>query len=349
MSREISRLPREASIAKLIEGFRKELGLNQEALAKALGIKRLAILMWEKEGKGGYEPSAESRIRLARLAQHAISHEPAKAELLRSYARRFWELVGVDDSALRILVPGLEDSFKRYEKRLREAPASDDRSSVLLPVIEENFDNWDHESLMSRIHAQIRDGVKTYVPFPSFQIPRPRATVCIVAQDAYMRPLFNPGDPVAVDISTSGIITASYAKKSFEKFGASMVGQLPIVAAYYNRPENPPRWRGGGGLKIRTATFTDEGRIHLSTEVGTDIMHVAMRLAAMREVDRKELQKVMFGGMVSAELKGPAKQDLDEMSDLIIPDDPGVSVIGKVVAWIGSSWTREVERALRKE
>src|SRR5260370_37821424 len=186
MSSKISKHSSRASLAEDVKSLRDALGLSQEKFAKALGVKRLAVAMWEKEGKESYDPSVESRVRLAKLARNAVIHRPSEALLFSGYARRFWEHAGVDDDALRILVPELERSFKQFEKRLTERPEPGERELVHLPVIEEDLSGFDEDALTSRLHTLIREGVKTYAPFPSFMVPHPRATICVAAPDAYM-------------------------------------------------------------------------------------------------------------------------------------------------------------------
>jgi hypothetical protein len=149
-----------------------------------------------------------------------------------------------------------------------------------------------------------------------------------------MRPIFSQGDLVAIDVSVGGIITPDYAKNLFKLFGATFIGSRSLVAAHYNRPQKPPRFRGRAGLHIRAATF-DVGNVRLSTEMGTDIMVLAAKLGAMSKSDRLELQKVALGGV--GKVGGSFGQDVDELADLVIPDDPGISILGKVVGWIGSS------------
>jgi transcriptional regulator with XRE-family HTH domain len=347
MSRTILRSSPKPSLSGQVASFRKALGLNQEEFAKALGVKRLAVLMWEKEGKGGYEPSIESLLRLAKLARNAVTRKPLEATRFRSYARWFWERVGIDDSALRVLVPELKESFRKYEQRIGERPKAIGKEFVQLPFIDEDFSGWDHESLLSRIHSQIRDGVETYVPFPSFSIPTPRATVCIAVPDPYMRPIFNEGDLVAVDVSFADIVTVDSAKEFFNRFGLSRFGGRSLVAAYYNRPDKPPRYNGRDGIHIRAVTFV-EGKMHLYSEMGTNTAALAKSLAALKESERKEFERTLLGNLgnrsrVVAKEELSLEQEFHEMSDLVIPDDPGVSILGKVVAWIGSSRAPELK------
>lgn len=323
MSRTILRSSSEPSLSGQVASFRKALDLNQEEFAKALGVKRLAVLMWEKAGKGGYGPSIESLVRLAKLAQNAVTHKPSEAQRFRSYARWFWERAGVNDSALRVLVPELEESFRRYEKRIGERPKTEEGGFVPVPLIEEDFAGWDHESLLSQLHRQVRDGVNASVNFPAEAIPLPRATICVRAPDDFMRPIFHQGDFVAVDISIGAEVTPGYAARLFDLFPAG-TGDRALAAAYYNRPEKPPRWHGRGGLHLRSLRFSgdylgglskEKYSAHLSTELGLDIMVTA---ALRRGNLRRDIPEV------------------EESSDIIIGVDPGVSILGRVVAWIGS-------------
>ena len=329
----------QTTLAGKIAAFRDDLDLSQEEFANALGVKRLAVLMWEK-GKSGYEPSAESRIRLARLAQNAIQFKTAQAETFVSYARFFWESVGVDDEALRVLVPSLEQSFRRFEKHLSEKREVTS-ASVQLPLVTGRFDDQDYAGISSGLRSILRDGTEKYVSFPSQYIPRPNATVCLLAPDPYMRPIFDQGDPVAVDLSFGGHVTADYASKMAERFGWISEKSRSLVAVHYTRPTKPTGFWGRGGVHVRSLQFHPNGKIDLYTELGIVTASIAHHLAQLRTSDRAAMEKELVGAMrgfgPTAVPENELAAEMLEMAPMVVPDDRGIAVLGKVVAWIGSS------------
>jgi transcriptional regulator with XRE-family HTH domain len=313
------------SLSQQAKLLRETMGFSQEQFAKALGVKRLAVLMWEKK-IGGYEPSVESRIRLAKLAHEAAGTRPSHAALLLSCAGQFWREAGVHDDALRVLVPELKQSFARFEKRLKERQEPQEVGQVTQLPLLEDFAGLHYQALASRIRKAIREGADSYVSFPSAAVPLPHATICVRAPDDYMRPIFHAGDFLAVDFSSGGDDSVGGALSLARKLEERMfvpLGDRTVFAIYYDRPDKPPRWRGRGGLHARSMTGQIDdagkrtGRILLSTEMGLNIMAAAKAL----------------GGRVRAELP-----EVEESSSLIYPTDPGISVIGQVVAWIGSTW-----------
>ncbi len=301
----------QASPAQRIGELRAELELSQEEFAAKVNITRVAVVRWEK---GSATPSTEAYVQLAKLAQ----------EKSPSRALWFWEQAGVDEAALRTLVPEIDRSLKNFEKRLKNWSEKDPQGFVPVPLVED-LGHGTHENVLSRIHSAIREGVEVYVPFPKSAIETPQATACLRAPDDYMRPIVHTGDFLAVDVSRAGKPTSERAHefaKNLTKELLLPLGDRAIFAVYYDRPSKPPRWRGRGGLHARAVTLTVDddgkptGRIHLTTEMG---LNVAAAVQAL-------------GG------KPKPFSDLEEASDIIIPVDPGVSLIGRVVAWIGSAW-----------
>jgi transcriptional regulator with XRE-family HTH domain len=299
-----------AVFVRHIEQLRKALDLTKGEFAGKLGISRVAILHWEN---GRSWPSPEKFFLLARLAKD-------KAPSLTLY---FLEQAGVDEAVLRSVIPDFDRGFKAFERRLKEWSEKDQAGSVPLPLIED-IGQGSHVNVISRIRSAIREGVETYVPFPKTFVPLPQATVCLRAPDDYMRPIFHAGDLLAVDISCEGEPTPEHAQEFAQRITEQLLlplGDRAIFAVYYNRPPEP-RLRVRGGLHARGVTFTvddegkPEGHIHFTTEMGLNVIAASQAL----------------GG------KPKSFTDLEETLDLIIPVDPGISVIGRVTAWVGSAW-----------
>jgi transcriptional regulator with XRE-family HTH domain len=308
-----------ANLGKL----RNALDVDKGQFAELLNVSRTAIQYWENDRT---QPSAEAYVRLAKLAQ----------EKSPSLAVWFWGRAGLDESALRVLAPELEKSFGQYEKRLKELMPLDLNASaefefVRLPLLEGNFARGDHDSVTSQIHSRIRSGADTYVPFLSTAVPRPQASVCLRAPDDYMRPIFREGDVVAVDISSGGIVAPVGSFKLWKEFHGQ---NFPVlVAAYYRPQKRGAKYNVRAGLHVRGMWISGVGHaadwtnIHLGTEVGDEIARMPAELRRLR------------GDLPKSEIWPWTELEEKESQTVIITRDPQWSILGRVVAWIGSDQT----------
>jgi len=292
-------MSRKTSTADRIQNLRKAIGLNQEVLAKKVGVKRLATVRWEN---GEATPSAGNYIGLAKLAQKHGMH---------SEALWFWNEAGVAIPDLRALVPEINKAFKEYERRVFEIrPAGE---VVRLPLLDNAFFDGSPESVLLRLSALPMEAHPESVPLPPKLALRPLATFCIHAPDDFMRPMFHRGDTLAVDISSGSVIAPDVSTPLVKE----LVGlSFPALVAAYHAPVQaktvlgPPRLRAG--LHVRYL-WSVASEVHLSTLVGDQVQQTPPQF---REAyaDKKELE---------------------ESRDVVVTGDPQWLMVGSVKMWIG--------------
>lgn len=107
--------------ATRIGKLRLDLGKTQEEFAAQLGVSRIAVMNWEK---GRPEPAAQNYIQLAKLAKGF----PASAMW-------FWERAGVDQAAVRDLLPEFQRAFKRSEQHLERMVTKSPENVISLPLL----------------------------------------------------------------------------------------------------------------------------------------------------------------------------------------------------------------------
>ena len=301
MSRPIS-VPIASIAAEAVKELRLKLGLTQEQLAKKIGVRRNIVLLWEK---GPAEPKAENSIALAKLALES-GH--------RSLALSFLTGAGIDERVFRALLPEVEEFNRRFGERIKHLLDSQEgRDALNLPFIE-NFAHGQPRTVTGRLLVSLAQKSDRSVSFPKFAILRPAQTVCVAAPDAYMLPIFGPGDVVAIDLGD-------------EPFDPTDDGAL---VASYKKPA-PGDAADKGRFQIRRLRFSEAGEIRLSTEIGEIVGHT---------FDRGYAKLAAELGMSGEAIKeGWATVDVTERGDW--------SIVGRVVAWIGSDAATRTEQESR--
>jgi len=160
-----------------VRNLRFALNLNQEEFAAKMGVGRVAALYWES---GRSKPSAEAYVRMAKAAR----------EIDLASAVWFWEQVGVDQEALKELLPELKVSVHEAEQRVRVASEESAKSIVNIPILRDIGSAKD--PLVSR-----QEQIEGWFPLPAALVPNPSRTSCIRAPKG-MSALFED-DLVIVD------------------------------------------------------------------------------------------------------------------------------------------------------
>ncbi len=284
------------------------LARNIAALRDALGLSKVQFAkelgvsrIAVLQWENGREPGTKKYVDLANLA----------SEIAPSCALWFWEKAGVHASVLRKLVPEVEKLLKRHEARI--SGLRSDRE-VRLPLLDESFFEGGHESVRARLNALSIEtsGDVESAAFPLAVIPNRGATIAVRAPDDHMRYVFCQGDIIAVDTSSGtgpGPFGTPQLGKEFEG------GQ--IVAAYYK-----PAGRKSGSLRAglhlrRLWVFgSDAASLKLETDIGREF-----------EIVRPFVRT-----------HGEAIHPVVGSEEVNITGNPEWSVLGRVVAWIGSQW-----------
>jgi transcriptional regulator with XRE-family HTH domain len=315
IGKKIPILPR-----KLAE-LRDILHLTKEQFAGALEVSRIAVLHWEQ----GSSPSAEMFIRLAKLAQN--SKKPA-------LALWFYEQAGVDVSVLRKLVPEIDESLRSSQRKMKVEVAKLGKGEFVNIPLLGDFARGDHEAVIERLRAIGLDevaGVEARIPFPVGIIPRPNETICVRAPDDYMRPVFRQGDLIAVDVHT--MVIAPVGSVQLERafimecdYSPAFDRYIyPVVLAYHTMQEGA-RYGSRRGLHIRKVFFSG-GEERKNVTLSTEVSEVYSNLRGLPVRAQNLLAKAK---LIDA-------REEDESSDLVITGDREWSILGRVVAWIGSN------------
>lgn len=300
-----------ADLAEHLDDLREKLALGKEEFAKRLGFTRIAVLHWEN---GRSEPSADVYMRLAKLAQQA-----GRPQL----AIWFWDRAGVDRTALRTLLPEFEQILRRDSAHRKDPPSA---GVIGVPLLGTPFFEGTHERVISKLQSVRLEtvGIESFVAFPASIIPNPRSTVAVRAPDDYMRPFFRRGDIVAIDTTIS--VIAPVGSERLEKALLGATGFGPI-AAYFRLEKKEPHEEFRRGLHLRKISFSgaeERTNVVLSTELGDSL---AMEVNSYTPRDPEGLRKYL--GI-------DARQEAESMQ-VTVTGDGEWSILGAVVAWIGSN------------
>lgn len=133
--------------------------LSQEGFAEKLGVGRIAAVHWES---GRTKPSPETYIAMAKVAKE---YDPSSAVW-------FWEQVGVDREALRVLLPEFDRLSTQAEQRVRDATERNADDAVKIPLLR-NVSNIKAPRFASD------DQIEAWLPLPALLVPNPDKTSCL--------------------------------------------------------------------------------------------------------------------------------------------------------------------------
>jgi transcriptional regulator with XRE-family HTH domain len=151
----------QTEVTHRVRTLRGALNLNQEEFAAKMGVGRVAALYWES---GRSQPSAEAFVRMAKAAR-AIDLESAVW---------FWQQVGVDQEALKELLPELKRTFDEAEHRVRVASEESAKGIVNIPILRGIASSKD--PLVAR-----PEQIEGWFPLPAGLVPNPSKTSCLHA------------------------------------------------------------------------------------------------------------------------------------------------------------------------
>ena len=149
--------------------LRRDLGnLSQAGLAKRLNVSRIAVVKWES---GTTVPGPHNYIELAKQARCSPS-----------LAAWFWKQAGIDESALRELLPEFKRSLQTVERRVEEmlsGAAAAEGGAVRLPLLKST-------AYLSAPATAPQDEIERWVAVPADFVLRLDTTSCVRADSEYL-------------------------------------------------------------------------------------------------------------------------------------------------------------------
>ena len=147
--------------SRRIAALRDALGLTQEDFAGRLSVSRIAVVNWES---GKSQPAAQNYIEIAKVAK----------EIKPSMAVWFWRQAGIDDAALKSLLPEFKKAFVQAQQRVQAMLSAPLEGVIRLPLLRTAA----HLGAPSLAPSE---DIETWVPVPAFLALNPSTTSCVRA------------------------------------------------------------------------------------------------------------------------------------------------------------------------
>lgn len=321
-------VPVSSPVADVIRHVRGD--LTQEQFAEKLGVERQAVLTWERGTSSSGKPAFPSSDNYVRLAKFASERGMGAVGVV------FLGYAGVDDKLIRALAPEMDKAFRAHERRLKEYyESSGDEMHWRVPLVEYAELSGDFDSVVSQVFSRARGMETPGVAFPKSFVPHPIQTVCFLAPDDYMKPVFRAGDVVAVDLSFAAPQPGLKAL-----LRGLPEGDAPMVAAYHRKVKGGESSNAlRSGLHLREMTMAPDTakrlRARLVSEVGRMVSFTPSLFAAL-------------GVPPDAAVWPWTEQEQLESRTADITDDPSWSILGRIVAWVGSDPIARKDPRFRK-